>query len=457
MPEAGTALAPGPGGDWPRTNRVLPWSLAGFLVMLWVIPFDAMDLPVNLPIDAKLDRLVLVVMGGIWLGASLAGGPASPKRRRSGLDAGFAFFFAAAYASVMLNGEGLRERGELELAIKSLALLAAYVFFFYLVSSTVRPAEVPRFINLMLGLACITAVGTIWEFRNEVNLFYTWSDKIFPGVSVTPDQAGVDSIGRLFTNGPTGHAIAVATLLSIAIPLAVVNLMQKPKGRIKWLYRASLVLAFAGAFATARKTGALVPAAALLTLILYRPKGMLKLLPLGLVVVIGVHGLAPGAIGSIRGQLAPDRFASDAPVEGRKQDYSIVRPEIDRRPLMGRGYGSYDAETYRYLDNQYLVLLLESGYVGTIAFLMLVIGIVVLCHPIIRSRDRARAPTALAVSASAVAFGVGAAFYDILAFPHVPYLMFLLAAFAVVLRKPLPAEAPMPALALPQTPALSRT
>ena len=56
---------------------------------------------------------------------------------------------------------------------------------------------------------------------------------------------------------------------------------------------------------------------------------------------------------------------------------------------MGRGPGTFFPPKHILLDNQYLVLLLESGYLGAAAFLMLVIGIVVVCHPIIRTRDRA--------------------------------------------------------------------
>jgi O-antigen ligase len=427
--------APGPEGDWPRTGRFLPWALAGFMVMLWVVPFDAMNLPVTMPVDAKLDRVVILAIGAIWLGAMLSQGPASPRPRRSAVEVGIFLFLTTVGASILANVDGLASRGELEAAIKNLALLLSYAFFFYMVVTTLRPAEVPRFINLMLGLACITALGTIWEYRTEANLFYDWADKLFPGVSVDADQTGIDSIGRLYTNGPTGHAVAVATLLSMAVPFAVVSYLGTNDRRWKAFYAIALVLSLSGALATARKTGALVPVAGLLVILLYRPRAMLRLAPLGLAVLIGIHALAPGAMGSIKGQLQPDRFERDAPVEGRKQDYAVVRPEIDRRPVIGRGFGSYDPRKYRFLDNQYLVLLLETGYMGTAAFILLLLLIVGICHRTIRSRHPERAPPALAVAGTAVAFGVASSFYDALAFPHVPYLLFFLAAVAATLRE----------------------
>src|SRR4029079_4691112 len=47
---------------WPHTTRALPWLLAGFLVMIWLVPFGAVVLPGMGPPD----RPALVFIGGIW-------------------------------------------------------------------------------------------------------------------------------------------------------------------------------------------------------------------------------------------------------------------------------------------------------------------------------------------------------------------------------------------------------
>ena len=37
--------AAGPATDlWPRTTRVLPWTIAAFTAMLFLVPFDAMTI-----------------------------------------------------------------------------------------------------------------------------------------------------------------------------------------------------------------------------------------------------------------------------------------------------------------------------------------------------------------------------------------------------------------------------
>jgi hypothetical protein len=37
--------------DWPRTSRPLPWLIAAFIAMLWLVPFNVIQLNVNAPID----------------------------------------------------------------------------------------------------------------------------------------------------------------------------------------------------------------------------------------------------------------------------------------------------------------------------------------------------------------------------------------------------------------------
>ena len=65
-----------PGDDWPRTTRLMPWSLAGFIAVLWLVPFNEIELTVQLPIDLKFDRLVLPFVAVTWVIGLLVGRPA---------------------------------------------------------------------------------------------------------------------------------------------------------------------------------------------------------------------------------------------------------------------------------------------------------------------------------------------------------------------------------------------
>jgi len=428
------------GGNWPRTTRVLPWSISLFLVILWLIPFQATSLPISLPFDLKLDRVLLLGIAVLWLAAMASDDGIRPRIPLGGVAAALTAFVAVAIASLVANVEVLSRLDEFEFALKKGILLLAYVLFFVLVSSIVRPSEVPGFIALTVGLACLTALGTIYEFRTELNLFYTWADHL-PGFQVGPPPKD-PRFGRELVNGPTGHAIAVATMLAMALPFALIRLMSMPSTDARrWLYVGAVVIIFAGCFSTIRKTGAVAPAAALLVLVLYRPRAMLSLLPFGVVLMLAIQFfIAPGAVVRVKAQLVT---ADDSPsTTGRTEDYAGVAPDIENKPILGRGHGSYNSERYRFLDNEYLQRIVETGFVGLASYLLLIVVAALLAHRVVWSRSHTRAPPAIAIVAAIAAFGVANSVYDTLSFPQAPYVFIFVAALATVLAQPASALPP---------------
>ena len=66
--------------DWPRTTRLLPWSIAGLIAMIWLTPFDRLQLGGGgAPINITLDRVVIPIVAVIWLIAFTAGPGAAPR------------------------------------------------------------------------------------------------------------------------------------------------------------------------------------------------------------------------------------------------------------------------------------------------------------------------------------------------------------------------------------------
>ena len=56
----------------------MPWLLAGFLAMIFLIPFDSIIFKVHLPANATFDRVFLVVMVAVFVGSravQAGGGP----------------------------------------------------------------------------------------------------------------------------------------------------------------------------------------------------------------------------------------------------------------------------------------------------------------------------------------------------------------------------------------------
>jgi hypothetical protein len=443
------------GGEWPHTTRLLPWALAGFVTMLFLVPFDAIDLPVSLPLNSTPDRPLLLGLVLLWATSMVVlRSAARPRLRLSGVHFAVLAFFAVCCLSIALDGAALANMGEVTLVLKKLALLASYIAFFFLVASALRPREAPRFAVLLVVLGTLVAVATVIEYRLHYNVFYSLWGKLLP-LTVPGELDTRDSLGRLTVYGPTSQPLELAALLAMVLPFAVVGLVEAATRRRRLLYALAIGLLLAGGVATSRKTSLVAPAAAIALLALYRPRVIARsLLGLALVLVVLVHFTSPGALGSVASQLEPGHVGGVLTTTDRTARYDAVRPDVVRHLLLGRGFQSYDPHKYRILDNEYLGLLITVGLLGLAAYIAIFATVMGSAHQIIRGRppdrardrgrldpDRERSSLALAAFASVGVVALSSALFDVLSFPHVPYLLFFLAATITVLREPAPAGA----------------
>jgi hypothetical protein len=427
------------GDDWPHTTRVLPWALAGFMAMLFLVPFQSIELPMG----ANLDRPLLVALALLWLCTlALVSGAARPRLKLTRVHCALLVFFALCCLGVALNGAALANMNEIGLSAKKLGLLFSYVLFFFVVASVVRPREVPRFVALMVGLGVVLAIATVVEYRTHYNVFYSLWGNVLP-VTIPSELDVPDSIGRLNVLGPTDQPLELAALLAMVLPFALMGTMQAATTRRKVLYAIAVGLLLAGGVATSRKTSLVAPAAGILLLAVYRPRTVIRSL-LGLALVLGVlvHVTSPGALGSVLEQLEPGHVNDVLTTTDRVARYDAVRPDIMSNLLLGRGYGSYDPHKYRILDNEYLGVLITVGLLGLAGYVAILAAMMSLAHRTIRGPDPRRASLALAALASVGVVAVASALFDVFSFPHVPYLLLFVAGMIVALRQPSPAAAP---------------
>jgi hypothetical protein len=421
--------------DWPHTTRVLPWLIAAFIALVWLVPVNAIWLQVSLPVDLKLDRLVLPGIVLVWLISLAAPGPNRPRLRFTKIHAAIAVFVAVAALSVVANAAYLDQTLELGLTIKKLFLLGAIFSLFLVVASVVRPSEVRPYMTFVLGLATVCAIGMLWEYRTGSNVFYSWSAKILPGIfHATSVSFGYDEVGRREVVGTADLSLEAVAMLAMALPIGLVRLTQPGDTRQRVLYGLATCILLGAMIATYRKSALLAPITVVLVLAYFRRRELLRLAPLGLVIVASIPFLAPNALGSVIDQFAPHRLGV-ATVSDRVSDYDAIRPDLLSHPALGRGFGSYEHLTYRTLDNDLLMRIVESGLIGLAAYVFMLLMLVWVAAPIIRRRDRDRAPAALAVAAAASAFLVLSALFDIMSFPQTPYILMVLAGFLAVISK----------------------
>ncbi len=425
-------------GDWPRTTRPLPWALAGFMAMLFLLPFDSIDLPVGLPLEAKLDRPVLLLIVALWV-LSLTILDGAQRVRFTPIHYAFVGFVLIAILSLIYNAETTVRLGEMELGVRKLALLISYLTLFVVVASGVRPGEVRAFMTFMCGLAVVMALAVIWEYRYEFNVFFTWSGNFLP-VSLPAELGNSDSIGRRSVIGPTIHPLAPAMMMACTMPFALISMYESSDLRRKLLWGAAAGIMVAAALATQRKTSIVAPIAAVAVMVAYRPRILRQLIPGAIGLFFIAHIFTPGALGGVGTQLLPQNMFGVASTVDRQSDYAAIEPDVVNRPLLGRGYETYDQKKYRILDNQFLTTIIGTGVIGILSYISIFLAIFLIAHRVARNGKPERVGPALAISAATVAMLVGSGLLDILALPQLPYLICFFAGFAAVLSRELGAE-----------------
>jgi hypothetical protein len=420
--------------DWPHTKRILAWLAAGFVVMVFTVPFDQIALPLP-SILSPPDRLFLVAMVALWCATlAIVHGSARPSTKLTGVHLAAAIFFGLCCASVALNGHALANLTEISPTVKKLALLASFLAFLFVVASVIRPGEVARYAKLIVWLAVITSIAGIVEFRMHYNVFYNLWSKVLP-VSLPPDFGARDNIGRLTVVGPTAEPLELATLIAMAFPFALIFLINARDRRQRILYALAAASLIAGGLATERKTAVVAPLIGFGVLLYYRPRPILRGLKFAaLPMAILIHFSAPGAIGSTVHWLLPGTFGSVSTTSDRVARYDAIRPDVMSHLLIGRGFQSYDPLKYRILDNEFLDLVIGVGAIGLLAYVAIYWVVLRSAHRVARSGDPERASLGMACTASVATTLVANALFDSLSFPHVPYLLFFIAAMVVALE-----------------------
>lgn len=422
---------------FPHTRRPLPWVLAAFLAMIFLIPIDSSEVKVHLPFDSRIDRFALagVLLAWAWFGGDRR---AFVRTSRSRLfPAAAAAFLAIAVLSLLLDSVRIVNVGDFNLAGKRFALLLSFMAISWFAMSALRFEDVRGFASYLIGLASLTAFGVLIERHTGSNLFYELSGTLLkPIASVAPSPTdihpGYGTDGRVVVVGPTQHGLAVTTMLVVAMPFALVRVFDARSRRVWLLNACAFALMLAAAAATDRKSALLVPVAVVLYLACHRPRKVLRLAPLGLVLLVGmVHLASPGAIGTLLSKEAVEGSSTTH----RIADFTDVAPDVLAHPVIGRGFGTLDPErpnVFRINDDEYIDELWQVGFVGLAAYLLMVLAPVIAARGAIRRGDPEVAPLALAASAGCVAYFVVGALFDAMSFPQAPYMFFIVAALATV-------------------------
>ncbi|NLD77711.1 MAG: O-antigen ligase domain-containing protein [Acidimicrobiales bacterium] len=245
-----------------------------------------------------------------------------------------------------------------------------------------------------------------------------------PGLGVL-GEAYVDTRSS-FTrvNATMAHAIEFSVVLAMILPLAIHYALFAKSNRDRWWMLAALIAAaIPMSLSRSGVVGVAVVALMLIPSWPARLRSHAYWLGAGYLVIMRL--LFPGLLGTIKALFL--NVGVDPSINSRTQDYDYVGSFVSETPIFGRGFGTFIPSIYDFLDNQYLVTLIEVGVVGLVALVMLfVTGLSVARGVRHRAADEETRNLGQSLAAGIAVAAINSATFDFLGFSTARFVLLIL-------------------------------
>jgi len=363
-----------------------PGAALALVVVVALVPARRYTLPVSLPFAAEPYRIVVLLLLAMVIGALLL----DPAFRWRRLEFGgpVAFFFATQLVSIAINVPGLVEAGLAPNAVTSLVGLIIICLVFIVARQIFRSRAIVRFTVMatVLAGALVGALATI-ERVTRVNVFLdVFSALPLQRLSEEDSLFVKEGTARAFASAQ--HPIALAVFLCMLIPLGIhlarhAGWPRTPVPR-EFLWMGCTMLIGLGMVSAVSRTAFVQLGVMVLVGLALRPRLLPKALLYGAVAACGALLVsARNVISMITELLDPEALIESQMTSpgwtgsGRLADLGPSLEQAASRPFTGTGLGSRvtmgDGANAFILDNQYLSTLLESGALGVLGMLVLLL------------------------------------------------------------------------------------
>lgn len=251
-----------------------------------------------------------------------------------------------------------------------------------------------------------------------------------PGLSLAAEGGfiGERSIFRRVA-GTAAHPIEFGVVMATLLPLAIYVALESPGKRPKLDYVRLCMIAMVIPMTVSRSAILALATGFLCLLFGWRDARRRSALMWAGIGTVAMRLLVPGLIGTIRSLFA--NLSNDPSISGRTDDYALIGQLVDDNFWIGIGYGTYTVDLFPTLDNQFLLIFIETGYVGVMATILtlLIFGFTArgARRLAIDQRDRELGQV---LFASILAMSLTLLTYDGLTFPMAGGTLFLLAGLA---------------------------
>lgn len=364
--------------------------------------------------SGTMASLVGAAAAGLWFVGRLFE-PGWLSRERQPLRLALLVFVAAVLSSDLAMAYRYHDDTEERAALRGLIILAGMVGITLLIADGVSTRDRLRtVVKAVVGAGAVVALLGIAQFALSVDVAAAVR---IPGFRLAGGESDFERSGFSRIVSTTTHPIELSVVLGMLLPLALhVAFTLRPGERRRLWWGAALTIAFAAPLTVSRT--AVLALCTALAVVSLGWDGRRRLRVLGAAVLgVGVMQLVvPGLLGTLRSLLFS--YGADPSISTRQSDYAYVSEFIAERPLFGRGWQTFLPERYTFLDNQFLLSMVEIGLLGTVALLwMFVLGAGQVLWVRHRSTDPEDRDLAMALVAAAAVSVVSWFTYDTYSFP----------------------------------------
>jgi O-antigen ligase len=281
--------------------------------------------------------------------------------------------------------------------------------------------------RIVMMTAAMATLGAV-QFFTEQQLV----DRVsIPGLAPNGSVVSIALNSREGFSRPAGtalHPIEYGSVITMVLPLAITLAFHDRTRSAVRRWFPVIVIALAVPFSLSR-SAILATCVGLGVLALRWTAAQRRFgLVAGLVLATTLFVTVPGMFGSLAALFTG--ITGDSSTQSRTDSYGIAAEYFARSPLLGRGFSTF-LPSYRILDNQLLLLLIEVGLVGLTLFLVLILtGVACAFRSRSRSADPMVGALAHALGASLLAALATLALFDGLGFPMTAGMLFLLLGMA---------------------------
>jgi hypothetical protein len=402
--------------------------LSFFVVLLFLLPSRYVFGPLG---GAGTPAGVVAVLCFFWYCAAMFNARSTPVRGRQPLRGVLAFFVVTILASYA--GAMTRKMPAVDVlgADRGIILVIGWVGVALLMADGVVSVDRLEVLRRRL-VTCATVVAVLGIIQFFAGIDIGPLIKI-PGLVTKAAYVSLQTRDEFNRPSATAiHPIEFGVVMAMVLPMALHGALYAPpeRRRLRWLQVGLIGAALPMTVSRSALLGGFIVALHLLpTWPKARRHAAYAVLFVSAVIM---RMIIPGLMGTILNLFSG--IGTESSSAARTGDYGAVGERFAQHPWLGQGFGTTTPQNFRVLDNQYLATLVETGIIGLIAVLTVLVSGWLLARGARKAtRDDETRHLAQCFAASVAAAAISFGTFDAFSFPMAACLTYFMVGGAAAL------------------------